>query len=1259
MRAAQQSERISAACRESTTYFFLDKGLALLCSPDPVYRMGMKMRRKPRAMYDLRPTLKGDAHDRDEAIWNGATAVLRAKLTPWGVTEAVRRWLEARQRQVTKLLWRSTDEIPWVAAQPSRALYQSSTKLSPAGGVNIYVAGKWVSLPKARKMAQRARRGDLLFRQQWGARAEEAVRRWMLYRQLAECREKGGGLSPDDRALFAEIKALPSLEADLRSERQQIGEVRGFKVLLVDGSRVKVVNSIEFVEGGNGYAYSFIPKDEIWIDGHLALHDRPFDIFHEIREAELMREGADYEDAHAIANPKELSLRRENGVGMTVSESAEEPARWRRRVREYGEHFLAAADKYGLTSDHREAGYILPSGHMLDFSGRHEMPQDYTKDERGHWRVKAGRDYLYGQRSTDHRDVGDMDAFKDSGAVRFSMAAGDHVLFDAHRLPTNAQLSHLHQVLGGREQTLALDLKDGERKVGLIWGSAKPTNAVGVIRRFYKGENFRSGEVVGRPRTEESLEAGWPARTPADFSQFHKDVIARAKDKGAVRFRKDAHDWVLSRSTTKSRKGWWRITSFEGGKPWGHREYPDPETAMQHFKHDTAEIVEAEGAGVEAVGYRLGKHDGSRPSWNTATGRSEAGVSMLRAVHAGGDTGEKGAWFHHGDLYYYEGTLTGERGGDGEPLFAVGSLRPIRKRDFDSRVREWKKGKPLRITNVSHNLSGVVVATLSDGREVTGVSTDGLGPAGVAFEKAAGYKVTDMAGFSRVHKHVAGDWPVPVAVKNHLRRVSVRYVPEAEAGEIKRPSVKVMLAAVSDEHRKCHYRMAKEQGQEQADFSLWVTYRQQEQAKRPKAPSRWESLGEAAREAKDPRTMSAAGINKELDRLDAQRDDFADRMIAAGRGHETPHDYLDKSKTDPLSREAQILHARHMSLRIEVEQRYGPNAPRRLPAGKRFGPRVRESLGESWAAIVKAGLDEGATIDYSTEADCFQAFDAMHRTLNGGAPMPWTDHDPVESAELPFACEDRGELRKGDQSKLDAMDDNKAWPDKAEDGKAFVVLWAGGRAIAAFRTKAAVRSWAQKQGKWAELCWIHYEKPERKGKKIHVTETYDTAWPDPAQHAPIVSEYRTHKKERRHSLTWAGVPLGELFLSANDAHSAWRAFLPTLRAHLQGSPRTPSETIVRGFLSQFPAHGLVRGPNGTLAPAGQGGPLPWKVNEVQKYPFVDKHALTKHAVTRSLADREKALKTARMALGKEPTRRITKPTEAAAFLEKVAQFLGA
>lgn len=89
--------------------------------------------------------------------------------------------------------------------------------------------------------------------------------------------------------------------------------------------------------------------------------------------------------------------------------------------------------------------------------------------------------------------------------------------------------------------------------------------------------------------------------------------------------------------------------------------------------------------------------------------------------------------------------------------------------------------------------------------------------------------------------------------------------------------------------------------------------------------------------SKPTATMTASAINAELDKLDAQDSKLGDAMIAAGRGYERPSEYLKMS--DPLSLELRKNSDRRFELRFEIERRYGPGAPRRLPSGRGFGPR--------------------------------------------------------------------------------------------------------------------------------------------------------------------------------------------------------------------------------------------------------------------------------------------------------------------------------
>lgn len=86
---------------------------------------------------------------------------------------------------------------------------------------------------------------------------------------------------------------------------------------------------------------------------------------------------------------------------------------------------------------------------------------------------------------------------------------------------------------------------------------------------------------------------------------------------------------------------------------------------------------------------------------------------------------------------------------------------------------------------------------------------------------------------------------------------------------------------------------------------------------------------------KPPEIMTASAINRELDRLDARSLKLSTKLIAAGRGRELPAERM--AKTDPLSKKYNAIALRRESLRFEIELRYGPGAPSRLPRG--FGPR--------------------------------------------------------------------------------------------------------------------------------------------------------------------------------------------------------------------------------------------------------------------------------------------------------------------------------
>lgn len=77
-----------------------------------------------------------------------------------------------------------------------------------------------------------------------------------------------------------------------------------------------------------------------------------------------------------------------------------------------------------------------------------------------------------------------------------------------------------------------------------------------------------------------------------------------------------------------------------------------------------------------------------------------------------------------------------------------------------------------------------------------------------------------------------------------------------------------------------------------------------------------------------------AKINGMLDRLRKLSSVLTDEFIAAGRGHERASETWQFD--DPLAERYKAISRSQDVLRNEIERRYGPGAPSRLPRG--FGP---------------------------------------------------------------------------------------------------------------------------------------------------------------------------------------------------------------------------------------------------------------------------------------------------------------------------------
>jgi hypothetical protein len=90
----------------------------------------------------------------------------------------------------------------------------------------------------------------------------------------------------------------------------RLGEDDAVDVYVVDGMYVRDHLYVDYVEGGHGYVYDWIPKDEIWVEKLADNRDMWFNLQHEIYERNLMKnEGMDYEKAHGITAKREEKQR--------------------------------------------------------------------------------------------------------------------------------------------------------------------------------------------------------------------------------------------------------------------------------------------------------------------------------------------------------------------------------------------------------------------------------------------------------------------------------------------------------------------------------------------------------------------------------------------------------------------------------------------------------------------------------------------------------------------------------------------------------------------------------------------------------------------------------------------------------------------------------------------------------------------------------------------------------------------------------------
>lgn len=164
--------------------------------------------------------------------------------------------------------------------------------------------------------------------------------------------------------------------------------------------------------------------------------------------------------------------------------------------------FEATKEKFGTTNDLREAGYILPDGTMLDFSGRYMMDDGMDTS------------HLSGRRAVDHRaihEVGydkdenetgfetDMSDFISRGAIRIDANAGT---INISKAPTAKQARMLRMLIMLNDGDVSVDFGDGYDSEHYVeYEGARATRVLGDIDRFFN-EGIKPHGNISFFRTE-------------------------------------------------------------------------------------------------------------------------------------------------------------------------------------------------------------------------------------------------------------------------------------------------------------------------------------------------------------------------------------------------------------------------------------------------------------------------------------------------------------------------------------------------------------------------------------------------------------------------------------------------------------------------------------------------------------------------------------------------------------------------------------
>ena len=127
--------------------------------------------------------------------------------------------------------------------------------------------------------------------------------------EMASKKERSERFKAKDFEKVDDFDGIPDIE---KIHRKLLGKnKKGISIWLVDGRLVRSVFNVDFTEGGHDLVYSFVPKNEVWVDDDLSKKEIPYVILHELYERSLMlKEIPNYNQAHEKAAKIEWQSRK-------------------------------------------------------------------------------------------------------------------------------------------------------------------------------------------------------------------------------------------------------------------------------------------------------------------------------------------------------------------------------------------------------------------------------------------------------------------------------------------------------------------------------------------------------------------------------------------------------------------------------------------------------------------------------------------------------------------------------------------------------------------------------------------------------------------------------------------------------------------------------------------------------------------------------------------------------------------------------------